>query len=135
MGCLSCGFENRPGRQFCAECGARLVQACPACRAVNQPGDKFCGACGASLAEGTKPVPSGVGGLKGQDTHPGPRAQSPEPRTYTPKHLADKILTSRAALEGERKQVTVLFADVKGSMELAEQSVLRTIDGPRSSLR
>jgi len=44
-----------------------------------------------------------------------------DPRAYTPKHLADKILTSRAVLEGERKQVTVLFADVKGSMELAEQ--------------
>jgi len=41
-------------------------------------------------------------------------------RTYTPKHLADKILASRSALEDERKQVTVLFADVKGSMELAE---------------
>ena len=49
------------------------------------------------------------------------RAVSAEPRSYTPKHLAEKILTSRAALEGERKQVTVLFADVKGSMELAEQ--------------
>ncbi|HEY5644943.1 MAG TPA: adenylate/guanylate cyclase domain-containing protein [Pseudomonadales bacterium] len=43
------------------------------------------------------------------------------PRAYTPKHLADRILQSRSALEGERKQVTVLFADVKGSMELAEQ--------------
>jgi class 3 adenylate cyclase/tetratricopeptide (TPR) repeat protein len=46
---------------------------------------------------------------------------TPEPRSYTPKHLADKILQSRSALEGERKQVTVLFADVKGSMELASQ--------------
>jgi class 3 adenylate cyclase len=45
----------------------------------------------------------------------------PDPLSYTPKHLAEKILTSRSALEGERKQVTVLFADVKGSMELAEQ--------------
>jgi class 3 adenylate cyclase len=43
------------------------------------------------------------------------------PLSYTPKHLAEKILTSRSALEGERKQVTVLFADVKGSMDLAEQ--------------
>jgi class 3 adenylate cyclase/tetratricopeptide (TPR) repeat protein len=43
------------------------------------------------------------------------------PRDYTPKHLAEKILQSKSALEGERKQVTVLFADVKGSMELAEQ--------------
>ena len=48
-------------------------------------------------------------------------ASSPDPRSYTPKHLAEKILTSRSALEGERKQVTVLFADVKGSMDLAEQ--------------
>src|SRR5216117_4380166 len=46
---------------------------------------------------------------------------APDPRAYTPQHLAEKILTTRAALEGERKQVTVLFADVKGSMELAEQ--------------
>jgi class 3 adenylate cyclase len=44
-----------------------------------------------------------------------------DPRAYTPKHLADKILNTRSALEGERKQVTVMFADVKGSMELAEQ--------------
>jgi class 3 adenylate cyclase len=44
-----------------------------------------------------------------------------DPRSYTPRHLAEKILTSRSALEGERKQVTVLFADVKGSMDLAEQ--------------
>jgi class 3 adenylate cyclase len=48
-------------------------------------------------------------------------AGSPPPRDYIPKHLADKILQSKSALEGERKPVTVLFADVKGSMELAEQ--------------
>jgi class 3 adenylate cyclase len=50
-----------------------------------------------------------------------PRTLYPDPRSYTPKHLADKILQSKSALEGERKQVTVLFADVKGSMELASQ--------------
>jgi len=54
-------------------------------------------------------------------TEPAPRLPAPDPRSYTPKHLSDKILQSRSALEGERKQVTVLFADVKGSMELAEQ--------------
>jgi class 3 adenylate cyclase len=72
---------------------------------------KFCLECGASLVEpglGTDPT-----GDTGQ-----PR---PDARSYTPKHLADKILRSRSGLEGERKQVTVLFADVKGSMELAEQ--------------
>jgi class 3 adenylate cyclase len=64
---------------------------------------KFCGECGAALGK------------------PAKTATQPDPRCYTPKHLADKILSSRSALEGERKQVTVLFADVKGSMDLAEQ--------------
>ena len=53
------------------------------------------------------------------DSRLGPQHER-DPRDYTPKHLADKILQSKSALEGERKQVTVLFADVKGSMELAE---------------
>ena len=47
-----------------------------------------------------------------------PQGRFASPETYTPKHLAERILTSRSALEGERKQVTVLFADLKGSMEL-----------------
>jgi hypothetical protein len=50
-----------------------------------------------------------------------PRPRSTDPRAYTPKHLAEKILTSRSALEGERKQVTVLFADLKGSMDLGKK--------------
>ncbi len=74
---------------------------CPSCGFENAPGIKFCGECGSRLAAAP--------------------AAPVEPRTYTPRHLAEKILTSRAALVGERKQVTVLFADVKGSMELAEQ--------------
>jgi class 3 adenylate cyclase len=77
--------------------------ACPSCGASTEPGEKFCGGCGVALTGGRATVP--------------PRA----PATPTPKHLAEKILTSRTALEGERKQVTVLFADLKGSMELAEQ--------------
>jgi class 3 adenylate cyclase len=73
---------------------------CAACGAANAPGQRFCGECGAPL-----------GGAA-------PRAKFASPQSYTPKHLAEKILTSKAALEGERKQVTVLFADLKGSMEL-----------------
>jgi class 3 adenylate cyclase/tetratricopeptide (TPR) repeat protein len=86
--------------KFCGECGARLESLCPACGASNSPGNKFCGQCGGSLVQ----------------TLPSAKFASPE--TYTPKHLAEKILTSKNALEGERKQVTVLFADMKGSMEL-----------------
>jgi class 3 adenylate cyclase/tetratricopeptide (TPR) repeat protein len=88
MRCRTCGHENRPGRRFCAECGARVALACPACGDENEAGDKFCGACGRALD-----------------------ASGP----------TEKTLTARSAIEGERKQVTVLFADLKGSMELAEQ--------------
>ena len=100
MKCPSCEHDNPSGVKFCGECGARLETACLACGAVNPPGNKFCGQCGASLVQAL----------------PGSKFASPE--TYTPRHLAEKILTSKSALEGERKQVTVLFADMKGSMEL-----------------
>src|SRR5262245_16151593 len=99
MKCSRCQHENRPGRRFCSECGASLALACPSCGFSNEPGEKFCGGCGTSLLAPSVP-------------------QFAAPESYTPKHLAEKILTSKAALEGERKQVTVLFADLKGSMEL-----------------
>ena len=99
MKCLRCQAENDDRLKFCEDCGAPLVRACPSCGAQIRPGKKFCGDCGSSL-----------------NTLPTSRFTSPE--VYTPKHLANKILTSKAALEGERKQVTILFADLKGSMEL-----------------
>mgnify|MGYP003693667599 CR=1 FL=1 len=98
MTCPRCQAENDAGARFCEDCGARLEAACPSCGIPVTPGKKFCRSCGAALT----PEPS--------------RFTSPE--SYTPKHLAEKILTSKSALEGERKQVTVLFADLKGSMEL-----------------
>jgi hypothetical protein len=106
MRCPHCSFENRGGVRFCEECGGKLEQSCPACGAAVPPGRKFCGGCGRALAPATSPDAS-------RST---PRFSTPD--TYTPRHLAKKILTSKAALEGERKQVTVLFADLKGSMEL-----------------
>src|SRR5215510_9839560 len=100
MRCSQCGPENAVEMKFCVECGARLAVLCRQCGARNAPAQKFCGECGARLEPGAS------------------ARQLPSPDTYTPKHLAEKILTSKAALEGERKQVTVLFADLKGSMEL-----------------
>jgi hypothetical protein len=86
---------------------------CPSCNASVPEAAKFCSECGAQLALAPSlPSPATGGGLAGGQ----PRFASA--KDYTPKHLAKKILTSRAALEGERKQVTVLFADLKGSMEL-----------------
>jgi class 3 adenylate cyclase len=100
MWCSRCQHENPAGQKFCGECAARLASACPSCGASNPPGQKFCGECGTGLGQ--------TDGTANYGT----------PLSYTPKHLAEKILTSKAALEGERKQVTVLFADLKGSMEL-----------------
>src|SRR5215831_17211262 len=100
MKCPRCQHENPATVKFCGECGARLDVACAACRAPNPPANKFCHECGAPMSSKSGAAP----------------LSSPEP--YTPRHLAEKILTSKAALDGERKQVTVLFADLKGSMEL-----------------
>ena len=100
MHCPRCQHENPSGQKFCGECGARLAAACSACGASNPPEQKFCGECGTALTGAATPRQFGA------------------PEAYTPKHLAEKILTSKSALEGERKLVTVLFADLKGSMEL-----------------
>ena len=98
MKCSSCQLDNPPGARFCGECATPLASVCAACGAANPVDNKFCGQCAASL-----------------------RAAPPErfsaPNTYTPKHLAEKIMTSQGMREGERKTVTVLFADHKGSME------------------
>src|SRR5215813_1817211 len=98
--CPQCQHENPAGVKFCGECGAHLESLCPTCQAANPLTNKFCHQCG--------------GPLTGAPSSP----KVPSPESYTPKHLAERILTSKAALEGERKQVTVLFADLKGSMEL-----------------
>jgi class 3 adenylate cyclase/tetratricopeptide (TPR) repeat protein len=97
MRCPRCEHENPAGMKFCGQCAAPLMAACPACGAVNPPGNRFCGQCAAPLS-------------------PDSRAKLAGPESYTPRHLAEKILTSKSALEGERKQVTVLFADVTASM-------------------
>jgi len=106
MDCPSCGHLNREGARFCAECATALIEAvtCPSCGTINPPATKYCDGCGQALADAAAPI------------------AATDPRTHPPEHLAEKIRAGRAALEGERKQVTVLFADVMGSMELAEQS-------------
>jgi class 3 adenylate cyclase len=97
--CSSCGHGNRPDRRFCTECGHRLGRACAACGRATEAEEKFCGNCGASQREQATVA----------------RA----PAAYTPKHLAERILAERAAMElrgaqdGERKTITALFADIR----------------------
>jgi class 3 adenylate cyclase/tetratricopeptide (TPR) repeat protein len=104
MRCPQCGHDNPDGVKFCGECGTRIEGLCPSCGTSNPPANKFCYQCGQALA----PPPM-------------PAARFASPQSYTPPHLAEKILTSRTALAGERKQVTVLFADVSGFTAISEQ--------------
>ena len=90
MQCPQCQTEIREGVRFCEDCGARIALSCSTCGAEILPGKKFCGSCGTPVDGQTE-------------------EQFASPETYTPKYLAERILTSKAALEGERKQVTVLF--------------------------
>ena len=92
MKCLRCQQDNPLDARFCLACGAKLSVVCASCGAELPGGARFCLQCG-------QPVTPGAGAS----------GRSPTPESYTPKHLAEKILTSKAALEGERKQVTVLF--------------------------
>jgi hypothetical protein len=101
MRCPQCRHENPGDAKFCLECGRRLALMCASCATELPAGAKFCKECGASVSTSTPAA-----------------SPTPAPDSYTPKHLAERIINSKAALEGERKQVTVLFADLKGSMEL-----------------
>jgi hypothetical protein len=117
MDCPKCQFDNREGVKFCEECGAKLELICSECGAEIPMGRKFCGACGQPLKEPEEPTP----------------VDYAEPASYIPKHLTDKILNTRSSLEGERKTVTVLFADVANYTALSEtldpEEVHQIMDG------
>jgi adenylate cyclase len=100
--CPECRHPSPADERFCSRCGAALPQACSGCGTELPGGASFCPSCG-------RAAPAA------------PILRDRPPRAYTPRHLADRILTSRSALEGERKDVTVLFVDVQGSMEIAER--------------
>ena len=109
MDCPSCGHPNPPDARFCGNCAAPLsgTVECPSCGSPNPGDQRFCNSCGEQLYE---------------DPAESPPATPLDASGRTPDHLAEKIRGSRSALEGERKQVTVLFADVTGSMDLAEHT-------------
>ena len=115
MNCSRWHHEYTADAKFCEECAAPLSRECSNCGAQLRPNAKICSRC-------AHPVDASASG---------PEQTQVPPKSYTPKYLADKILTSRAALEGERKQVTVLFADLTGSMELLAD---RDPEGARSIL-
>ena len=109
MQCPRCRQENPARAKFCLECGQRLPSSCGACGTELPDTARFCPECGRPVGAGT-----------GAPSEPAP-PEIRTPATYTPRHLAERILTSRSALEGERKPVTVLFCDLVNSTALAER--------------
>jgi len=109
MRCPTCRNENPEGVKFCGECGARLERTCPQCHAVNPPQFKFCGECGQPFS--APPETS-------QPKHPSKKRTVP---SQPPQELTEKILAQKGRIEGERRQVTVMFCDLEGSTALTEK--------------
>ncbi len=105
MKCPNCRHENREDAAFCLKCGEKLELLCPQCGRSLPAESIFCDKCGQDLR-------------KAKETHP---IDYSKPQSYTPKHLADKILADRSAIEGERKLVTVFFADVANFTAMSEK--------------
>src|SRR5262245_20347005 len=120
MPCPQCNHINPSGTKFCGECGTRLQSLCPACQAANPPTNKFCSECGQRLAGGA-PTPAPATPPAPAEAPVATTARFASPEAYTPRHLAEKILTSKGAIEGERKIVTVMFSDVSGFTAISEK--------------
>src|SRR5713101_3404496 len=121
MQCPQCQYENLPDSLFCSECGTKLECLCPRCSAENRLTSKFCRKCGTPLTKGEKGKRE-----KGEKENRQSDPRTSDPALWTPPRLAERIRAEQAAMEacgatdGERKTITALFADIKGSMDLIE---------------
>src|SRR5438477_8956622 len=134
MRCPQCQHQNGETAKFCEECGAKLISACPQCGQQINPTAKFCPECGTALTGKSRAKRRNGETAKRKTTADfGPRTSDPRlqtldtrPVSYTPPHLAERIRAEQAAMEarggsdGERKTITALFADLKGSTALIE---------------
>jgi len=110
MECPECRTENIESRKFCRKCGHKLILACPKCKTENVPGDKFCGECGYNLLQ-----PKAITNDLSLDD------KIDKIQRYLPKGITEKILAQKGKIEGERKQVTVMFCDMEGFTSMVEQ--------------
>jgi hypothetical protein len=111
MKCPKCQFENREGAKFCLDCGEKLELKCPSCRKPLPFQAKFCDECGHNLTLPPEAIPRTLSFDEKID-----RIQR-----YLPKGLTEKILSQGEKIEGERKQVTVMFCDMEGFTQLTER--------------
>jgi class 3 adenylate cyclase/predicted ATPase len=111
MKCPKCQFENQDEMQFCVECGNKLEINCPKCGFGNSSSFKFCGKCGHNLTLPSEPIPKDLSFDEKLD----------KIQRYLPKGLTEKILAQREKIEGERKQVTVMFCDMEGFTAFTEK--------------
>ena len=110
MECPKCLSENREGAKFCGECGHKFEIICPACGTNNRAGNKFCDECGSKLSLPLQRVPKDLSFDE----------KLAKIQKYLPQGLTEKILSQRDRIEGERKQVTVMFCDMEGFTPLSE---------------
>jgi class 3 adenylate cyclase/tetratricopeptide (TPR) repeat protein len=111
MRCPKCQFKNPDTQKFCGQCGAKLEKICPSCLEGNPPGYSFCGECGHDLNLPSDPTPKDLTFDEKLD----------KIQRYLPKGLTEKILAQRDKIEGERKQVTVMFCDMEGFTALVDR--------------
>jgi len=111
MECPRCHTQNPENNKFCSQCGMKLVKVCPKCGCESLPSDNFCGECGHNFSEPGEISPG----------KPSSEEQLDLIKKYLPKDLSAKILAQGEKMEGERKQVTVMFCDMEGYTSLAER--------------
>ena len=109
MECPTCRTENPSHKKFCRECGGKLLLPCPECGSKNLPGDKFCGECGQPFS------------APPETSQPKPPSKKRTVPSQPPQELTEKILAQKGRIEGERRQVTVMFCDLEGSTALTEK--------------
>ena len=109
MKCPACGHDNPAGARFCNQCAAKIERTCPQCSKVNPPESKFCNQCGQAL---TSPPESPL---------KKPLSEKRTLPSQPPQELTEKILAQRGRIEGEPRQVTVMFCDLEGSTALTEK--------------
>jgi hypothetical protein len=116
MKCPKCQFENREGIKFCEKCGLKMELVCDACGAKLPPDRQFCGECGHDLTLPSKPISKELSFEE----------KLVKIQRYLPKDLTQKILAQRDRIEGERKQVTVMFCDMEGYTSLTAMPRVRS---------